>query len=181
MQGESITTGRKTTQPKPLINPTPGSREPRSNVPIRSYSDLDRENVGFEIVRMLLDSDDNKIEDLRTQRGVGADAMDRLEAFYELKVNAGPESDVITLTDAEVKRAHTTTDFFLIVVSGVEGVNARPTVRVLFDPLNQLHSTDGGSISLSGVRTSESLVYEFGPTGGDGDDPQPEEGTTSEG
>ena len=166
LQEGSTTPGHKTSQPKPLVNPTPGSRGPRSNVLVRSYSDLDRENVGFEIVRMLLDSEDNEIADLRTQRGVGADAMDDLEAFYELKVNAGAEPDVITLTDAEVKRALTTPDFFLIVVSGIEGVDARPTVRVLADPLHQLQPTDRGSISLSGVRTSKSLVYEFGPIDG---------------
>ena len=98
------------------------------------------------------------------QRGVSADAIDELGNFYELKVSAGAEPDQITLTDAEVHRALSTPDFFLIVVSGIEGIDARPTVRVFVDPLHQLQTATTGSITLSGVPKPGNLVYKFAPT-----------------
>ena len=59
-------------------------------------------------------------------------------------------------------RAATDPNFVLVVVSGIEGADARPTVRVFLEPLKQLQpGTDEGMINLSGVRGSQSLVYEF--------------------
>ena len=115
-----------------------------------------------------ISSDHDEISDLRNQRGVGADAIDELQRFYELKVSAGAEPDQVTLTNAEVKRALTTPDFFLVVVSGVEGTDAQPKVRVIIDPLSQLQPTESGSITLSGVRNVTSLSYDFAPI----DDPE---------
>ena len=162
MERGSNPPGRRTPQPKQLVNPTPKSRTPQNNVPPRGYTEKEKESVGFEIVKKLLNSDDSEILDIRTQRNVGADAMDDLKAFYELKVHGGPEPDVITLTESEVKRALSTPDFFLVVVSGIESADAQPAVRVLVDPLKQLNLAENTSITLTGVRTSKSLVYNFG-------------------
>ena len=52
-----------------------------------------------------------------------------------------------------------------MVVSGVERSEARPSERILVDPLKQLQPTDRGEITLSGVLSSTSLVYEFSSTG----------------
>ncbi len=129
---------------------------------MRGYSDVDREDVGLELLRRVLGSDLDQIVDLRTQRGVGADAVDQLENYYELKVSAGSEPDQVTLTNSEVQRALTTPDFFLVVVSNIEeGGEARPTIRLVVDPVNQLRPTDRGTITLSGLREATSLVYEF--------------------
>ena len=117
----------------------------------------------MDLVRKLLSSDRQEIVDIRTQRNVGADAIDNLKQFYELKIIAGVEPDRVTLTNSEVKRAMSDDEFFLIVVSGIEGIDARPKVRVFVDPLNQLQQTYNGSITLSGVRSTESLVYDFAP------------------
>ena len=144
-----------------LAKPKLGTDGPRGGTSIRLYSDLEKETVGLEILRKLLGSDDDEISDLRAQRGVGADAIDELQNFYELKVSAGTEPDQVTLTDAEVKRALTTKNFFLVVVSGIEGVDARPKVRVIVDPLKQLQPTERGSVTLSGVRSARSLIYDF--------------------
>ena len=144
-----------------LVDPVPGSTPPRNRTSLRAYSDIEKEDVGMDLVRKLLSSDRDEIVDLRTQRGVGADAVDRMKRFYELKVSAGPEPNQVTLTKSEVQRAMTTDKFFLVVASGVEGINANPKVRVFVDPLNQLQQTHNGSITLSGIRNSESLIYEF--------------------
>ena len=150
-----------------LIDPTQVSAPPRNRTPIRGYSDKDREDVGMDLVKNLLSSDRQEIVDIRSQRNVGADAIDNLKQFYELKVIAGAEPDRVMLTNSEVQRAMSDDKFFLIVVSGVEGINARPKVRVFVDPLNQLQQTYNGSITLSGVRSTESLVYEFAPVDGE--------------
>ena len=144
-----------------LMDPTRTSTPPRNRSPIRGYSDKDKEDIGMELVYRLLTSDYQEIVDLRSQRNVGADAFDKMRNFYELKVAAGTEPDEVILTNSEVQRARSDSKFFLIVVSGLEGNNARPKVRVFVDPLNQLQQTYNGSITLSGVRTTESLVYEF--------------------
>ena len=52
-------------------------------------------------------------------------------------------------------------DFFLVVVSGVEGVDAKPKVRVIVNPSRQLQPTESGSITLSGVQSVTSLTYGF--------------------
>jgi len=112
----------------------------------------------------VLSSDRDDIVDIRTQRGVGADAMDHLKQFYELKVSAAEEPESITLTNAELQRAKSTTDFFLVIVSGVEeGTDARPTVRIIPRPLDQLEQSVRGTMVLSGVREAKSIIYDLAP------------------
>ena len=110
---------------------------------------------------MVLSSDRDDIIDLRTQCGVGADAMDKLKQFYELKVSAGDEPNSITLTNAELQRARSSPHFFLVVVSGVEGADARPCVRIIPRPLDQLEQRVNGTMLLSGVREAKSVTYDL--------------------
>ena len=134
-------TPRKTGGDRNLVEPKPGGG-PRGRSPIRLYTDLQKENVGMELLRKLLSSDVEEIADIRAQHGVGADAVDKLKHFYELKVSAGAEPDHVTMTAAEVKRARTTPGFFLVVISDIEGVDAQPRVRVIVDPPKPT-ATDG--------------------------------------
>ena len=154
-------TPRKTHGDRKLVEPKPGNGGPRSRSPIRLYTDSEKERVGLELLRKLLSSDVEEIVDIRAQHGVGADAIDKLNNFYELKVSAGAEPDYVSMTAAEVKRARTTPGFFLVVISGIEGVDAQPKARVIVDPLRQLLPTSSGSITLSGVRNATSLAYDF--------------------
>ena len=165
-----IEKGRSSTGPQrsldnKLVDPVPVSTLRRNRTPLRGYSDQDKEDIGMKLVHKLLSSDNQDIVDLRNQRNVGADAVDSMKRFYELKVIAGAEPDRVTLTNSEAQRAKGDDKFFLIVVSGIEGVGARPKVRVFVDPLNQLQQTYNGSITLTGVRNTESLVYEFDHVG----------------
>ena len=70
----------------------------------------------------------------------------------------------MTLTDAEVQRALTDPDFFLVIVSNVEGVGASPKVRVIVDPMNQLTPVDSWNVTLSGIHSSHAVEYHFQPT-----------------
>ena len=147
-----------------LAEPKRISNAPRNRTSVPTYTSLDRESVGMKLLEILMSSDDVDIVDLRAQHRVGADATHSTNTFYELKVFAGAEPDQVTLTNSEVRRAMSTPDFFLIVVSEIEGVDARPKVRVFADPLKQLRQTHNGSITLSGVKSADkSLLYEFEP------------------
>jgi hypothetical protein len=150
--------GRRTKQ---LPAPAPKGAAPHYVTPPPAYSGGTKESVGLQLVRMVLASDADDMRDLRAQHGVGADAVDALDRFFELKVYAGAEPDRITLEDSQIRRAMSTPDFFLVVVSGVEGQNPSPKVRVIVDPLGQLQMTETSSVSFTGVRAAHSLVYEF--------------------
>ena len=161
-------TDKSVTSDRVLREPKGNSRRPQNRSGLRGYSDLDKENVGFELLQVLLGTDQDELVDLRTQRGVGADAIDQLKKYYELKVFVGSEPDRVTLTDSEVQRALTTPDFFLVVVSNVEeSDDAQPTIRVVIDPLEQLRPTDRGAITLSGLRDATSRVYKFASINGE--------------
>jgi hypothetical protein len=153
--------GRKT---GPLPKPDRAGKPPRSSTPAPSFTALDKETVGLEIVRMVLGGDDQQIVDLRAQHGVGADAIDELDRFFELKVYLNDEPDVIRLEESQIRRALATPDFFLVVVSGIEGTNARPKVRVIVDPVHQLRMTETSAVSFTGVRSAQhSLMYDLVP------------------
>jgi hypothetical protein len=114
----------------------------------------------MELAHLVLGGDAAEIVDLRSQHGVGADAIDSLDRFFELKVHLGDEPDTIRLEESQIRRALSTPDFFLVVVSGVEGADAQPKVRIIVDPVHQLPTTQSSSVSFTGVRSAEhSLVY----------------------
>lgn len=161
--GTASSDGGRTPSNVSLQEPRSGIGGPTNRSPLRGYSEIDKENVGFEIFVMALRTHQIKITDLRSQRGVGADAVDEEGRFYELKVYADSEPDEVTLTDSEVKRAHTTPDFCLAIISNVEGADARPVVRIVDNPLEKLRPTDRGSITLAGLRKATSRVYDLAP------------------
>jgi histidinol phosphatase-like PHP family hydrolase len=136
---------------------------PHARTTHRGYSDLEKETVGLQLVRDVLGSSDGEMVDLRAQHGVGADAIDELEQFYELKVYAGAEPDHVVLEDSQIRRAMSTDGFFLVVVSGVEGENATPRVRVIADPQTQLRMSEKSKIEYFGIRDSHSLFYDLKP------------------
>ena len=94
---------------------------------------------------------------------VTLDPIDELQRSCELKVSAGAEPAQITMAGAEVRRARTTPDFSVVVISGIGGIDARPRVRVIVDPLSQLQLTESGSITLSGLHSAPRLTYDFPP------------------
>jgi hypothetical protein len=69
-----------------LAPPKRGVAGPRSHAAAPGYTAVSRETIGLDLVRRVLGSDADQIADLRAQHGVGADAIDELDQFYELKV-----------------------------------------------------------------------------------------------
>jgi hypothetical protein len=162
--GSGRPTGRSGTGSSPLPPPNRNAGAPRSRTAAPGFTPHDKESVGLELARLVLGGDAEDLVDLRAQHGVGADAIDSLDRFFELKVHLGDEPDTIHLEASQIRRAISTPDFFLVVVSNVEGANARPKVRIIIDPVHQLTMTQSSSVSYTGVRSAEhSLVYELGP------------------
>jgi hypothetical protein len=152
-----------TTRPK---QPTTGGRGPQN------YTDEERQGVGMDLVRRVLGGDEEEIVDIRHQHNVGADAVDLLENFFELKVYSGPIPDEVSLTSAEFLRAQETEDFFLVVIGNVEQGDAEPELRVITDPLDQLKMKPSGSVNLVGVHAGKALRYTFRKPEGEDQDPR---------
>jgi hypothetical protein len=146
---------------KTLPAPNRSGMPPNEHARPRAYTEIEKESVGLALVRQVFVSDEQEIQDLRAQHGVGADAVDALDRFFELKVYAGAEPDRIVLEASQIRRAMSTPNFFLVVVSELEGENASPKVRVIIDPLSQLSISESSSVTFTGVRSSQSVVYRF--------------------
>jgi hypothetical protein len=96
-------------------------------------------------------------EQQRHQLLVGADAIDKSNRYYELKVHAGNAPNTVSLTASEIERARDA-DFFLVIVSNVEQGTGTPEVRFIADPLHRLAAVDEGSATVSGVHQAEAFV-----------------------
>ena len=148
---------------------TPPAQAPAAPAPRPAppAPNIDRqERVALDLLRKVLGTEQEPewLRDLRHQHGVGADAVDGLDRFYELKTTYGPEQDTVILTAKECERAASGAEFFLVVVSGL-AADSDPVLRLVPDPLNQLGIRPNGNVILTGIKQSESLVVEFGTSG----------------
>jgi hypothetical protein len=163
--GGEVRPQRRRSRPHSIaLAPIRGDSKPlRSHASPKEYTEIDKETVGLDLVRTVLRSDDAAVVDLRSQRGVGADAVDELRRFYELKVYKGDEPDEVRLEPSEIERAKQTEGFFLVVLSNVEVGHGITKVRIITDPLAHLARIETRAVSFSGVRSAPSLVYELAP------------------
>jgi hypothetical protein len=120
----------------------------------------EREQLAFDAVQAALSIGLQEIADLRTRRGIGADAMDDLRQLYEIKMDSGELSNEITLTKTEAQAAQDP-DFFLALVAGLEDGGVPLSVRFIFDPLSRLSQRITGAVTLVGLREVEALEYRF--------------------
>ncbi|QMU75699.1 hypothetical protein GXW83_08060 [Streptacidiphilus sp. PB12-B1b] len=160
-----VRSGGGTSSMSGLPRPRPGSAVPQERTPPRPYSGTEQEKVALDLVRQALAGDEDWLRDLRAQHGLGADAVDSLARFYELKAYGGAEPDSVALTPAEFKRASESEEFFLVVVSGLEAGGAPISVRIILKPLQQLTCNPSGNVTVTGIRAAQSIVYRFGQEG----------------
>lgn len=132
--------------------------QPGSVLPAMS----EREQLAYDAVRAALRLADGQIADLRKEVGAGADAIDEMRQFFEIKMASSAEiPNEISLTPSEVERARTDPDFFLAVVAGLEEKAGELRVRFIFDPLSRLPLKLRSDLTLAGVRDAEALEYVF--------------------
>ncbi|MFC5253414.1 sacsin N-terminal ATP-binding-like domain-containing protein [Streptomyces nigrescens] len=144
-----------------LPQPRAGSAIPQQHTTPRPYSGTEQEKVALDVVRQALAGDHDWLRDLRAQHGLGADAVDALSRFYELKAYGGAEPDTVQLTPAEFQRATESDDFFLVIVSGLEAGTAPVSVRIIPQPLQQLTCRPSSSVTITGIRAAHSRVYQL--------------------
>jgi hypothetical protein len=122
----------------------------------------DREQLAYDAVRKALQLDPPQIADLRNRHGIGADAMDELRQFYEVKMESSSEfPKEVTLQGSQVDAAQDDSDFFLAVVAGLSADTSELRVRFIFNPLDQLTKRIKGEVTLSDVPDVEALEYRF--------------------
>ncbi|MCH8815958.1 MAG: hypothetical protein IH957_12875 [Chloroflexi bacterium] len=106
-----------------------------------------------------------ELRDFRHLRGFGADALDKLSRYFELKASIGPLPDEIRIEESQAKRALSEGEkFFLAVVAGLEE-GYETIVKIFPDPLRTLELKEGTSLTLSGIRTKGVALYVRFPEG----------------
>ncbi|MDQ5822836.1 MAG: hypothetical protein M3441_01320 [Chloroflexota bacterium] len=133
----------------------PASDPPSIHAPIL-YRPEEKEDIGVRLLRAVLEKEGRLLYDHRRQPGVGADLMDDLGHYYELKVHGVDMPDEVTVQDNQLERAwQQGANYTLVVISGVE--TGQVTQLKLFpDPLHTLNwKANNSKISLSGVLSKE--------------------------
>lgn len=138
-----------------------GASKAGGKAPVKEWSERERELQGFELLAgALKEMDDLQLEDFSALRGIGADSIDNLRRFFELKVFAGAPADEVRFEPSEVQRAlQSKGDYFLAIVSGLEE-GYETQIKIFADPVRTLPIRRVSQIRLGGVRssTSRSLV-----------------------
>jgi hypothetical protein len=142
--------------------PTHGAGTTRRTVPAPVS---DREQLALDAIQKALRLDPPEIADLRKRHGIGADAMDQLRQFYEIKMeSSGDFPSAVTLQRSQVDAAQDNKDFFLAVVAGLSADSEELRVRFIFNPLQRLAIRIKGEATMSGVPEAEALEYRFRKT-----------------
>lgn len=132
---------------------------PVSRAAPRAYTDQELETVATDVLRRVLQTSGRTGDDFRAIKRLGADVVDDIGRFFEIKASYGTGADSISLTAHEAKRAQVAKpgEFFLAVVTGLEK-GYQTQVRIIADPLESLDWGDDGSLTLTGIRQKGIVV-----------------------
>lgn len=166
MQGSTtVQPKRKASKPAGLADPPPapgpgaqGKVGTGGSSLAVAYTDDQREALAVEVLRRVLETDKRTLRDLRKVVRLGADVMDNLGKYFEIKAAAGEMPDSIDLQYSQIERAvrERREDWFLVVVAGLE-VGYETKLRFIADPLRHLTFVEKGSAHLAGVRTARAV------------------------
>ena len=92
---------------------------PVSRVSPRGYTDQELETMATGVLRRVLQNAGRLGDDFRAIRRLGADVVDDIGRFFEVKAGYGPGPDSVSLTAHEAKRATSRNqgEFFLAIVT----------------------------------------------------------------
>jgi hypothetical protein len=127
-----------------------GRRAPKA-APL-AYSEKEKDDLALRLLQLAINGDETELRDYRHLRGVGADALDKLRRYFEIKATYGPLPDEVTLTANEAERAFREGDrYHLAVVAGLEQ-GYETVVRIIPNPLRNLPLRPSTSVTLAGIR-----------------------------
>ncbi len=157
--------------PAPLASAVP----PQQHSGAPAYTPQERESTAYELLRMVLARQGISLSDHRAQAGLGADAVDSLGQFYEIKAHAGAEPREVTLTVAEFERALVAGErFSLVVAANLEAGAGIPRLRIITDPLRHLGVERSQVIRVTGLHETAdaAIVHEWRPPGPESPGPE---------
>ncbi len=154
--------------------PAPKPRAAPRTAPA-AFTQDDVETFGLELLRETLRVREiAELTDFRNQHGIGADAVDELLRYFEIKAHAREMPDEVSLTAAESHQASRQGNaYFLAVIAGLE--RGWPTrMRIFKSPLTELEWRPSTTIHLGGIRTRRAIDVPFteseeGPSSATGD------------
>src|SRR5437899_6156432 len=101
--------------------------------------------------------DGSDLGDFRDLRGIGADSVDQLRRFFELKAYEGDMPDTVRFEASQFERAgRAKTAFFLAVVAGLEE-GKQTSIRIIPNPIRELEWRRVSSVTLAGIRSARAL------------------------
>lgn len=151
----------------PLRQPKPGGAPLNSQISPLGYADHDKEELVIQALRQILQEQGVKLDDQRGVPGVGADAYDSNERYYEIKAHGRDVPSELTLTRSEFVRAlDEGENYTLVIASHLEKGTGKPTLRLVNDPVHRFEIEPPTDVRLMGVRDMavESTVYEWPDT-----------------
>jgi hypothetical protein len=150
----------------PAGKPIGEARPAPQSAPL-AYSEAEKEGLALEVLQLAINGSSTDLRNYRHLRGVGADALDKLRRYFEIKATYGVLPNDITLTANEAERAYTEGDkFFLAVIAGLEQ-GYETVVRVFPNPLRNLDLKPTTSVTLTGVTARRpALEVRFPADGG---------------
>ena len=136
-------------------------REPTTPAPRSAplaYSEEEKEELALHVLQLAINGKASGLRDYRHLRGVGADAIDKLRRFFEIKASYGELPDEIKLTGNEAERAFREGNkFYLAVVAGLEE-GYETIVKVFPNPLRKLGLKSNTSVTLTGIVRRKSAI-----------------------
>jgi hypothetical protein len=139
--GSTIGDGRRAPQAAPL-----------------AYSEEEKDELALQLLQLAINGHVTELRDYRHLRGVGADALDKLRRYFEIKATYGTLPDEVTLTANEAERAFIEGNrFYLAIVAGLEeGYDT--VVRIIPNPLRNLAFKPSTSVTLAGIRDERRAI-----------------------
>ncbi len=143
----------------PAKTSTTSGAGPTSRAAPRGYTDQDLETAALDVLRQVLLTAGRTATDFRAIRRLGADVVDDVGRFFEIKASYGIGGDSVSLTAHEAKRAQVAKrgEFFLAIVTGLEK-GYQTQVRIIADPLETLDWGEDGSLTITGIKKAGLVV-----------------------
>jgi len=127
-----------------------GSAPAPTRAPL-AYSAEEKDLLALQVLQAAINGESEELLDYRHLRGIGADALDKLRRYFEIKASYGALPDEVTLTANEADRAFRERDKYLLaVVAGLEE-GYETVVKIFANPLRSLEVKGTTSITLTGV------------------------------
>lgn len=121
-----------------------------------AYSEEEKQELALQLLQSAINGHETELRDYRHLRGVGADALDKLRRYFEIKATYGALPDEVTGNEAE-RAVREGNRFYLAIVAGLEQ-GYKTVVRIIPNPLRNLALKPSTSMTLTGIRDERRAI-----------------------